>query len=165
MGAEQPLATKAQPATHRPGSPRFRRWLKAGVRVCRGSVQVPRKAPQDAAAAGAQPVQAALLAVNPRALKGDDELRRIFGSRVVDAGERDDDAGAVPGIHRVPSCKARARSHHSRTWHIQILIRDEICRGREGTQADARLQTFRSSLQQVIGRRNASALYTCLLGS
>jgi len=64
--------------------------------------QVPRRVPQDSAAAAAQPAQSALLAVNARAVKGDDELRRIFGSRVVDAGERDDDAGAVPGMHRIP---------------------------------------------------------------
>ncbi len=74
-------------------------------------LQVPRRVPQDPAVAAAQPAQAALLAVNPRALKGDDELRRIFGSRVVDAGERDDDAGAVPGMHRIPCFTAHARTH------------------------------------------------------
>ena len=41
--------------------------------------------------------QAPLLAVNTGWLRGDDELRRIFGSRVVDADGREADDGAMAG--------------------------------------------------------------------
>ena len=40
---------------------------------------------------------APLLAVNMGWLRGDDELRRIFGSRVVDADGREGDEGAMAG--------------------------------------------------------------------
>lgn len=41
-----------------------------------------------------------LLGVNPSKLKADDEMRRIFGSKVVDAGARNDQAGGMVGGNR-----------------------------------------------------------------
>ena len=41
-----------------------------------------------------------LLGVNPSKLKADDEIRRIFGSKVVDAEARNDQAGGMVGGSR-----------------------------------------------------------------
>ena len=46
-----------------------------------------------------------LLGVNPAKLRADDEMRRIFGSKVVDAEARNDQAGGmVGGSRRVRRC-------------------------------------------------------------
>lgn len=42
----------------------------------------------------------ALLGVNPAKLKADDEMRRIFGSKVVDAEAKNDQAGGMVGASR-----------------------------------------------------------------
>ena len=42
----------------------------------------------------------ALLGVNPAKLKADDEMRRIFGSKVVDAEARNESAGGMVGASR-----------------------------------------------------------------
>lgn len=41
-----------------------------------------------------------LLGVNPAKLKADDEMRRLFGSKVVDAEARNDHAGGMVGASR-----------------------------------------------------------------
>ena len=99
----------------------------AVLRPCRRRLQVPRKAQQDTAPAAAEPARAALLAVNPRALKGDDELRRIFGSRVVDAGDRDDDAGAVPGTRLFEMASALAKPDTSIAHCQSFALENSLC--------------------------------------
>ena len=63
-----------------------------------------------------QAARSPLLAVNTGWLRGDDELRRIFGSRVVDADGRDGDEGAMPGAYR-PSCHETSNMYGRR--HIE----------------------------------------------
>lgn len=48
----------------------------------------------------ARPEEPVLLGVNPSKLKADDEMRRIFGSRVVDAEAKNDQAGGMVGGSR-----------------------------------------------------------------
>jgi hypothetical protein len=51
---------------------------------------------------GAQPASAALLGVDVRRLRGEDELRRIFGAGVIEAVDRQDaaESGCARGFER-----------------------------------------------------------------
>ena len=57
-----------------------------------------------------------LLGVNPSKLKADDEMRKIFGSKVVDAEARNDQAGGMVGENR------RIRRYYSQfAWQFAML--------------------------------------------
>ena len=63
-----------------------------------------------------------LLGVNPAKLKADDEMRRIFGSKVVDAEARNDQAGGmVGGSRRVRRCSFHMFLKHCPIGFVPVI--------------------------------------------
>ncbi len=88
-------AVKQQPATQ----------AEDDIDQLLASLNIPQTVHSAASTSGrssAKPINegTALLGVNPAKLKADDEMRRIFGSKVVDAEARSESAGGMVGASR-----------------------------------------------------------------